>query len=49
MFLARVNARMRAEPPERFRLLPVAMAARLARLLFDGIATHPNPTRQSHA
>lgn len=47
VFLAGANALMRAETLDRFRLHPAAMAARLARLLFDGIATRPTRTRKA--
>jgi hypothetical protein len=46
VFLAGANALMRAENLDRFRLHPAAMAARLASLLFDGIAP---PTRKSRS
>ena len=49
VFLAGANALMRAETLDRFRLHPAEMAARLAQLLFDGIATHPNPSRRVRA
>lgn len=38
VFLAGVNTLLRAENLDRFRLHPAEMAARLASLLFDGIA-----------
>ena len=41
VFLAGTNALLRAETLDRFRLHPAEMAARLAQLLFEGIATHP--------
>ncbi len=46
VFLAGVNALLRAETLDRFRLHPAEMAARLATLLFDGIATRPTRTRK---
>ncbi|MCX6873097.1 MAG: TetR/AcrR family transcriptional regulator [Verrucomicrobia bacterium] len=49
VFLAGVNALLRAETLDRFRLHPAEMAARLAKLLFDGIATRPTRTRKSSA
>jgi AcrR family transcriptional regulator len=47
VFLAGVNALTRAETLDRFRLHPAEMAARLAGLLFDGVATRPIRTRKS--
>jgi len=49
VFLAGTNALMRAETLDRFRLHPAEMAARLAKLLFDGIAIHPTRTRKAVA
>ena len=46
VFLAGANTLMRAETLDRFRLHPAAMAARLARLLFDGISTRTTRTRR---
>lgn len=45
VFLAGVNILLRAETLDRFRLHPADMAARLANLLFDGIAP---PSLKSH-
>jgi AcrR family transcriptional regulator len=44
VFLAGANALLRAETLDRFRLHPADMAARLARLLFDGVAAHAPTT-----
>jgi len=49
VFLAGANALMRAETLDRFRLHPAEMAARLAKLLFDGIGIHPTRTRKAFA
>lgn len=46
VFLAGVNALLRAETLDRFQLHPAAMAARLARLLFDGVSIRPTRTRR---
>lgn len=43
VFLAGANALMRAEVLDHFRLHPAEMAGRLARLLFDGVASRPPP------
>lgn len=46
VFLAGANALLRAEMLDRFQLHPAEMAARLARLLFDGVAARPAPQRK---
>ncbi len=45
VFLAGANTLMRADVLDRFRLHPAEMAARLANLMFSGIAPLPNPSR----